>query len=114
MHDDATEEDEGEEIRNSHERIHAVGDVPYQSETDDASYEDANDEHDAVNEHPAVAFEIFDTTLTIVAPTKDRTEGESDETEGEQWRADIRDLTEGCLRKCGAIVDIDIGISNDA
>ena len=43
MYDDAVQTYQGQKIRNGHERIHAVGNVPHNSEIGDAADENGND-----------------------------------------------------------------------
>ena len=66
MHDDAAEAEEGDEVRYRHEGVHAVGDVPYQSETDYASYEDTGDVEHTVAEHQLLAAQVLHASFSIV------------------------------------------------
>ena len=43
------EEEEGEEVRDGHERIHAVGQVPYDGQVHHGSNKDGDDIQDAVD-----------------------------------------------------------------
>lgn len=97
MHDDAAEAEEGDEVRYRHEGVHAVGDVPYQSETDHASQEDAGDVEHTVAEHQLLAAQVLHTSFSIVAPSEGGAEGEGGESESEQRRTDVRYLAEGSL-----------------
>ena len=83
MNDDAAKTDERQKVRDGHESIHAVGKVPHQRQIDNAAHKDAHDVDHAIEKHPALALEILDTTLAIIAPAKGCAEGEGGETEGE-------------------------------
>ena len=114
MNDDAAKTDERQKVRDGHESIHAVGKVPHQRQIDNAAHKDAHDVDHAIEKHPALALEILDTTLAIIAPAKGCAEGEGGETEGEQRRSDIRNLAEGYLGKGGTVMIVDVGIGNNA
>lgn len=114
MHDDSAETEEGDEVRDGHEGVHAVGDVPYQAEADDAADEDGCDIDDTETEHPLLTLEIFHATLAIVAPTEGGAEGEGSQSEGEQWGTDVRYLAKGSLGQCRSIMVVDVGIGDDA
>lgn len=114
MHDDAAEAEEGDEVRYRHEGVHAVGNVPYQSETDYASYEDTGDVEHSVAEHQLLAAQVLHASFSIVAPSQGGAEGEGGESEGEQRRTDVRYLAEGCLGEGGSIVIVDVRVGDDA
>ena len=114
MNDDAAKTDERQKVRDGHESIHAVGKVPHQRQIDNAAHKNAHDVDHAIEKHPALALEILDTTLAIIAPAKGCAEGEGGETEGEQRRSDIWNLAEGNLGKGGTVMIVDVGIGNDA
>lgn len=55
MDEDAAEEEEGEEVRDGHEGVHAVGQVPDDGEVHDAADEEGDDVEQAVDDDPATA-----------------------------------------------------------
>ena len=114
MNDDAAEADQGNEVRDSHEGIHAVGDVPYQSETDDATDENTDDVEHSIAEHPLLSLEIFHAALAVITPAQGGAEGKGAQTEGKQWGTDIWNLAERSLGKRSTVVIVDIRISDDA
>ena len=114
MNDDAAEADQGNEVRDSHEGIHTVGDVPYQSQADDATDENTDDVEHSIAKHPFLTLEIFHAALAVIAPAQGGTEGEGAQTEGEQWGSDVWNLAKCRLGQCGTVVIIDIRISDDA
>ena len=114
MDDDAAETEQGNEVRDSHEGIHAVGDVPYQSQADDATDENTDDVEHSIAEHPLLSLEIFHAALAVIAPAQGGAEGEGAQTEGKQWGSDVWNLAEGCLGQGGSVVIVNIRISDDA
>ena len=114
MNDDAAEAEQGDEVRYRHEGVHAVGDVPYQTEIDHATNEDGDDIDDAEGNHPFLSSKIFYATLAIVTPTQRGAEGESGEAEGEQWGSDIWNLAECLLCESRSIMIVDVWVGYDA
>lgn len=57
VYDDAVQTYQGQKIRDSHERIHAVGNVPHNSEIGDAADENGKDVEHAVSVSPALTLE---------------------------------------------------------
>ena len=114
MDDDAAETEQGNEVRDSHEGIHAVGDVPNQSQADDATDENTDDVEHSIAKHPFLTLEIFHAALAVITPAQGGAEGKGAQTEGEQWGTDIWNLAERCLGKRSTVVIVDIRISDDA
>ena len=114
MNDDAAEAEQGDEVWYRHQGIHAVGDIPYQSEADDTAQEDTHNIQHAIDEHPALALEILYAAFAIIAPSQGGAEGEGGEADGEQWGSYVWYLAEGCLGERCAIMVVDIRIGDDA
>ena len=114
MDEDAAEEEEGEEVRDGHEGVHAVGEVPDDGEVHDAADEEGGDVKDAVDDDPATTAQVLHGPFAIVAPAEDGGEGEGEQAEGEQGRADDGYLREGGLGERGAVVEGDVGVGQDA
>ena len=74
VHQDAVEEEQGKEVRNCHQRIHAVGNVPNDAELNDAANKDGEDIAYAIVNDPTWTAEIFDSTLAVVEPAQDGAE----------------------------------------
>ena len=114
MDDDAAEEEEGEEVGDGHEGVHAVGEVPYESQLNDAAYKDGGDVEDTVGDDPAATAQVFNGPFAVVAPTKDGGEGEGEKAEGEQWRAHDGNLLEGGLGQRGSVGEVYVVIGQYA
>ena len=67
VYDDAVQTYQGQKIRDGHERIHAVGNVPHNSEIGDAADENGNDVEHAVSVSPALTLEIFHSTPPLTS-----------------------------------------------
>ena len=81
MHDDAVEADQRQEIWYCHQGIHAVGNVPHNSEVRHTAGKDCHDVEQTVGVGPALALDIFYCTLAVIAPSENGAEGESEQTE---------------------------------
>ena len=114
MHDDSAQTEQGDEVRYRHEGVHAVGDVPYQSETDYATDEDACNVEHTIGKHPFLALKVFYATFAVVAPPQSGTEGEGGKTKGKQWGSDVWYLAECLLGEGGSVMIVDVRISDDA
>ncbi len=114
VYDDSVQTYQGQKIRDGHERIHAVGNVPHNSEIGDAADENGNDVEHAVSVSPALTLEIFHRTLTIIAPTENGAESECEQSEAQYERTDDGNLRESHLRKLRTIAIVDVRIGNDA
>ena len=114
MDDDAAEEEEGEEVGDGHEGVHAVGEVPYESQFNDAADEDGGDVEDAVGDDPAVTAQVLDGPFAVVTPAENGGEGEGEEAEGEQRRAHDGNLLEGGLGQRGSVGEVDVVIGQHA
>ena len=114
MDEDAAEEEEGEEVGDSHEGVHAVGEVPDDGEVHDAADEEGGDVKQTVDEDPAATAQVLHGPFAVVAPAEDGGEGEGEQTEGEQRCADDGYLREGGLGERGAVVEGDVGVGQDA
>lgn len=97
MNDDAAQAKQRDEVWYGHQGVHAVGDVPNQAETDDASYVNADDVEHTIAEHPSLSFEIFHASFSIIAPSQGGTEGKCGKSDGEQRSANIRYLAKSRL-----------------
>ena len=87
--DDVAQQQQGDEVGDRHEGVHAVGSVPNDVQADDTAHEDHGDEQDAVGQHPAFALEVLDGALAVVAPAQDGGEGERQQAETEQRCAHV-------------------------
>ena len=63
-----TQQQECNKVRNSHQCIHAVGNVPDDVEIDNTAKEQGDDIEDAIETVDAVSLNVVDGTLAIVAP----------------------------------------------
>lgn len=88
MHYDTTQAEQGDKVWYGHQGIHAVGNVPNQSQTDDTTQEDSSNIDYAETEHPLFAFQIFYTPFSIITPSQCRTECKCCQSDG-QYRAPI-------------------------
>ncbi len=111
--DDIAQQEQGNEVRDRHEGIHAVGGVPHDVEADDAAHKDHGNEQDAVSQHPALTLEVLDGALAIVAPAEDGGEGKRQQAEGQQGSAHVGDLGEGGLGEGGTVAGADVGVGED-
>ena len=71
MNDDAAQCQYRYQVRNSHQRIHAVGQVPHDVEVHHTAEEDGDDVEHSVDDHPAVALQVFYGPFAVVAPAQD-------------------------------------------
>ena len=76
---DATEQEQGDEVRNSHEGIHGVGDVPDDVKTDDGAKEQRHNIENTVEAIGTSCLDIVHSTLAIIAPAQDGAEGEGED-----------------------------------
>ena len=81
MYDDTIKEYQREEIRDCHEGIHAVGYVSHYSKIGNTAGKDGQYIEQAVGVGPSLALDIFHRTLTIISPSENGAEGESEQTE---------------------------------
>ena len=79
----AAEQDERHEVGDGHEGIHRVGNIPDNIEVDDASEEEGDDIEQAVEAIDVLVLYVVDGALAVVAPAKNRAEGEGQDSEGE-------------------------------
>ena len=105
--DDVAQEQQRHKVRNSHERVHAVGGIPNHVKADNAAHEDHSDKQDAIAQHPAFALEVLNGAFAIIAPAQDRGEGKGEQAESEQRGADV-----GNLGKCGLGQMIELTITS--
>ena len=56
--DDVAQQQQCHEVRNGHERVHAVSGVPNNVKADYVAHKDHGDKQDAVTQHPAFALDI--------------------------------------------------------
>ena len=110
----AAEQEQTDEVGDGHEGVHAVGYVPDDVEVDDATEEQGHNEEDAVEAVDAASLDVVHRTLAVVAPAEDGAEGEGEDADGEQRRADVGNLAEGHLRQGGAVGIADVGVGEDA
>ena len=78
----ATKQQQRYEVWNGHQRIHAVGNVPDNVETDNRAKEKGYDIENAIETVDATAFNVVDSTLAIIAPAKNGAEGERENAKG--------------------------------
>ena len=97
------EQQQGNEVGNGHQGIHAVGNIPDDVEIDDAAKEECHDIQNAVKAIRTATLNIVDGTLTIIAPTQDGAEGKRQDAKGEQGGSDVGNLRKSRLGKCGTI-----------
>ena len=73
---DAVEAEEGDEVGDGHEGVHAIGEVPYHGEIHDATGKHGQHIKHTEHQHPTLALEILHGALAIIAPAEDGGEGE--------------------------------------
>ena len=112
--DDAAQEEQREQVRNGHQRIHTVGEIPDDGKVHHTADEDGSDIDDAVDDDPPLSFQVFYGFLAIVAPAEDGGKGEGKQTEGKQRGAYNGDFCEGGLGEGGTVVETNLGIGDDA
>ena len=110
----AAKQQQCHKVRNGHEGIHAVGNVPDDVEVDDAAKEQEDDVKDAIEAIGLALLDVVDGTLAIVAPPKDGAEGKGQDAKGEQRCTDVGYLGEGYLGERRTVVIGYLGIRQDA
>ena len=110
----AAKQQQCHKVRNGHEGIHAVGNVPDDVEVDDAAKEQEDDVKDAIEAIGLALLDVVDGTLAIVAPPKDGAEGKGQDAKGEQRCTDVGNLREGDLGECSTVFIGNIGMRQDA
>ena len=114
MHENATQCQDGNQVGDSHQGIHAICKIPYHLKTHDAANEYGSDVGYAVGNDPLVTFQIFYGTLAIITPSQYGGEGKGGQSEGEQWGAHKGNLGESFLGEGGTALESDVGISQHA
>ena len=71
MDNDAIETQQRYQVGYGHERVHAVGQVPYQCEVHHATHENGRYIDHAIALDPLSSFEILDGSFAVVAPSQD-------------------------------------------
>ncbi len=102
--DDAGEGDEGDEVRDGHERVYDVGQDPDGFQFQETARCDEADEDDAVWQDDFDAAQIFRAAFAVIVPAEDRRESEENKGNHEEVAAESREgVREGCVRQGRAI-----------
>lgn len=109
---DTAQKQETDEVRQGHERIHEVGEVPHHAEFKDTTKEDGSDVEHAICPNHTASAQVLDSSLAIVAPSQYGAEGKGNDAEGKERSADIGYLTKSHLGKRAAIVEVISGYAS--
>lgn len=99
--DDAAEQDEGDEVGESHEAVHDVGKIPDQGNGGHGTNENGDDPEPAIVGDGFEAEEVFDGFLAVVGPAEDGGKDKGEQTPGEDEGAKVGEIRKGSMAKFG-------------